>query len=532
MTFLPVVDRELRVRARLRSTYRLRFIAALVSIALSAVLLSLVGATPGGSQAGEVIFVMLGALAYASALFDGVRSTADCLSEEKRSGTLGLLFLTDLRPYDVVLGKLMASSLNSFYGLLAVFPALAVPLVVGGVTVGELWRLVLALLNTMFLSVCVGLIVSSLCRDERRAWISASAALLFLAVAPPLLLNVPWLASTPLATTSPTTAFVHLFDADYMAASERYWNSIGFVHLLGWLCLFAAMFILPRTWQDRGEVRAATATEGQGRFSLSIGRQSMPDDFAGRAAMLDGNPAVWLVARAGLRWTLVWMLLAAAGIVLGLVWQLSAGAMTGWWAIGGVMLLLHVGLAVNVAVEACHLFSGARDSGAMELLLCTPLSAKDVVEGHIEGLRRLFLRPGLVLIGIDVVLLAGFMYLGIGNGVSTGVGLLIAFAVLVCLLGTMMDLVAVARYGLWQGLVQRRPVQAVTRTILWVLVLPLLLCICGGGFMLPIVWPLKNLVFMSYAREQLRRQFRGALTERYGWAEESELVSISNETQR
>lgn len=532
MTFLPVVDRELRVRARLKSTYRFRFVAALVSIALSVALLSFAGASPGGGQAGEVIFVLLAGLGFASALFDGVRSTADCLSEEKRSGTLGLLFLTDLRPYDVVLGKLMASSLNSFYGMLAVFPALAVPLVVGGVTVGEFWRLLLTLLNTMFLSVCIGMLVSALCRDERRAWISATAALLFLAIVPPLLLNVGWAGSTALATTSPTTAFVHVFDAAYMTAGDRYWSSIRNVQLLGWLCLGAAMFILPRTWQDRGEGRRATTTAGRGRFSLSVGRNSVPDDFSGRAGMLDGNPAVWLVARAGLRWTFLWMLIAAVALVLGIVWQLSSGTVAGWWAIAGVMFLLHIGLSVNVAVEACHLFSGARDSGAMELLLCTPLSAKDVVEGHIEGLKRLYRRPALVLLGIDLVLLAAFFYLMVGNGLSVGWGLMALFAVAVCVLGSLMDLVAVARYGLWQGLMQRRPVQAVTRTILWVLILPLLVCLCGGGFMLPIVWPLKNLVFMSYAREQLRKQFRGALTERYGWAEESELVTNSGRGRR
>ena len=60
-------------------------------------------------------------------LFSGRISTADCLSEEKREGTLGLLFLTDLKGYDVVLGKLAATSVSAFYGLLAALPVLAVP---------------------------------------------------------------------------------------------------------------------------------------------------------------------------------------------------------------------------------------------------------------------------------------------------------------------------------------------------------------------------------------------------------------------
>src|SRR5438034_7581247 len=95
----------------------------------------------------EVALVLFRILAGASVLFSllsGVRSTADCLSEEKREGTLGLLFLTDLKGYDVVLGKLAATSLNAFYGVLAVLPMMAIPLLMGGVTLGQFGRTALA----------------------------------------------------------------------------------------------------------------------------------------------------------------------------------------------------------------------------------------------------------------------------------------------------------------------------------------------------------------------------------------------------
>ena len=47
-------------------------------------------------------------------LLEGTRLAADCRGEEKREGTLGLLFLTDLQGYDVVLGKYLATSPRSF----------------------------------------------------------------------------------------------------------------------------------------------------------------------------------------------------------------------------------------------------------------------------------------------------------------------------------------------------------------------------------------------------------------------------------
>src|SRR6267143_384147 len=116
MTFLPIVDRELRVAARKRSTFW---------------------------------------VSLAAALSAGLFFTSDCLSEEKREGTIGFLFLTDLRGYDVVLGKLLATSLRCFYALLAVFPIIAITLLMGGVTGEQFWKTLLALVNALLVSLAV-----------------------------------------------------------------------------------------------------------------------------------------------------------------------------------------------------------------------------------------------------------------------------------------------------------------------------------------------------------------------------------------
>src|ERR1043166_1883472 len=95
--------------------------------------------TPGQPPVmmGKAVFNALSIMAVAYSLLIGPFITADCISSEKRDGTLGLLFLTDLRSFDVVLGKWAATSLAGFYGLVAVLPALAIPLVIGGGAPGE-----------------------------------------------------------------------------------------------------------------------------------------------------------------------------------------------------------------------------------------------------------------------------------------------------------------------------------------------------------------------------------------------------------
>src|SRR5213076_2023125 len=164
MTFLPVAERELRVAARKRSTFRVRVIAALVAwiIGSGVLVLSRVGPGFGTPSLGKGLFGVLTWLSLAVALSAGLFFTSDCLSEEKREGTLGLLFLTDLRGHDIILGKLLATSLQGICALLAIFPILAMTLLMGGVTGVQFWKTVLALLNALWISIAAGLFVSAI----------------------------------------------------------------------------------------------------------------------------------------------------------------------------------------------------------------------------------------------------------------------------------------------------------------------------------------------------------------------------------
>src|SRR3954471_4305967 len=167
MTFLPIVERELRVAARKRNTFWLRLIAAMVAFVICAGGLAVMesGWFRASSGVGRGLFAVLSWLTFAAALVAGLFFTSDCLSQEKREGTVGFLFLTDLRGYDVVLGKLATSSLRCFYALLAVLPILATTLLMGGVTVAQFWMTVLALINALLVSLAAGMFISSISRD-------------------------------------------------------------------------------------------------------------------------------------------------------------------------------------------------------------------------------------------------------------------------------------------------------------------------------------------------------------------------------
>ena len=183
VTILPIVERELRVAARARSTPWSRTIAALAAVLVAAGFITIaeVGNAFGGlGTLGSELFSSLSILAFCGAWLAGLFFTSDAISEEKREGTFGLLFLTDLRGYDVILGKLLSTSLRAVYALLAIMPVLATTLLMGGVTGAHFARACLALLCAMSLSLSIGLFISTISSEPQRSL--AATLLLLLAI--------------------------------------------------------------------------------------------------------------------------------------------------------------------------------------------------------------------------------------------------------------------------------------------------------------------------------------------------------------
>src|SRR6266513_1029463 len=182
-----MVGRELRVAARKPATFWLRVTAALIGLLIGGGCIILHAVNGGGTAGfGGLLFGILSWIGIFGALSAGLFFTSDCLSEEKREGTLGLLFLTDLRGYDVIAGKLLVTSLRGCYALFAVFPILAVTVLMGGVEAAHFWKTTLALLNALFCSLAAGLFISALSRDGQRALAGTVFLVLLLVFGGPL----------------------------------------------------------------------------------------------------------------------------------------------------------------------------------------------------------------------------------------------------------------------------------------------------------------------------------------------------------
>src|SRR5712671_763935 len=106
-----MVARELRATARQSFTYSLRMmgVAAVAAVCAVAALGPNFSSGAGGKVFGYLHFTLFCAIWILVPLL-----TADCLSRERREGTLPLLFLTPLKPVGIVLAKGMAHGLRAF----------------------------------------------------------------------------------------------------------------------------------------------------------------------------------------------------------------------------------------------------------------------------------------------------------------------------------------------------------------------------------------------------------------------------------
>src|SRR5579859_2768653 len=185
MTFLPIVQRELRVRARSRANYLGR--VAMGAVAVLVCVPPLVWSAPFTTAAmtGRAAFEGLVSAAFLLCC-SACLLTADTISAERRQGTLELLLLTRARYFDVLLGKFASNSLTCLLALLAFLPVLALPLLTGGVTGGETARKAVALLDTLFLALSAGLWASANGFERFRTARLAVLAMAVLVLAPSL----------------------------------------------------------------------------------------------------------------------------------------------------------------------------------------------------------------------------------------------------------------------------------------------------------------------------------------------------------
>jgi len=424
MNVLPVIERELRVTARQPLNRWLRFGGA---AGLFALMLALGEQQAwGGRQQGARLFSALNLALFGGIWLFGPLLSADCLSREKREGTLGLLFLTPLSSLDIALAKVLTHALSALTLLVAAAPMLMVPVLFGGVAWMDVARAVLLNLGALCLALSAGLLASAFSRDWARAMVlsvlmSFGSAFVFLSA---YAIGRVW-RYFQLAQGRSAVGFLDYYWDGFIRRWYD-WISSGGVFSRGfsgtwgvgttdlWLLGLAAGLLLfavslaglatlvashqiGRVWNaDAGSARPLRLKEVF--FRPFIGQSSLRRRMRRR---MERNPIAWLHQRS---WSTRMAKWGWCGLILvGLILAFMFGGLVNVMVWLKRMELLVV---VGIAFTAASSFRKDRESGVMEALLVTPLTERQILGGRLWGIWQQFF-PAMLMLGLVYLVMAG-----------------------------------------------------------------------------------------------------------------------------
>jgi ABC-type Na+ efflux pump permease subunit len=355
-----------------------------------------------GDQArfGLLAFQVLVTVQLAILLFFSALSAANTLSQEKDRRTFLLLLLTDLRNYEIVLGKVLGALLPIGLLLLGIAPVLMLLMLLGGVAPFQVGQAMIVLATTALAAGSLGGLVA-LWRDKT-----------FQALALTVLLLVLYLCATralpllPIAdagawqtTLDPFAAMSQVVDPplrETHALAPPYRFGLAMLIIAGALN-FVGIWRL-RAWNPSGEPimqrDSADSAEEEGKNRVHAA--------PGRVRTVWNNPILWreIATRGYGRRPLLIKL--AYFLALGIIgWYALAHPEThGWSAARGLVPIVILSLLLASA-QAVTAITSERDLGALDLLMVTDLSPREFVFGKIGGIlynSKEFLLPPLILI--------------------------------------------------------------------------------------------------------------------------------------
>jgi hypothetical protein len=409
MRFLSVADRELRSAARQKATHRARWITAAIFLGLLFWLMWIFRGFTNPAAAPQ-IFKIYSFFTFLYCLLIGTARTADCISAERREGTLGLLFLTNLNSAEILAGKLCSTALASVYGLMAIFPLMALPLLMGGITFEQFARMVLGMLNGILFALAAGFMASVVCK---RQFIAITLALgLTIGLGGGLMLGAVAAGSygptRPLATwLAIFSPFYTLFAADgtRIFGANRFWHSAATIAGVSLGGLGLTTLLLARTWRDRPKAVGARCRPG-------LWRRAEQTASAKRAALrrrlLAINPLFWLAARqrvsAPVFMFLAVVLTTITVYVAAPFFGRTLGTGRGGPVLGHLFAWFWTGLAIHAlvlyyaATSAAQRLAEDKQTGALELILSTPTTERTISRGLWLAYARKMLFPALLAV--------------------------------------------------------------------------------------------------------------------------------------
>lgn len=431
MTVLPVITRELRAQARSHFTYLMRVVAAAALLLVFLLFWLRLGYSQhvGGRLFGYLNCMLLAAIWILVPLI-----SADCISQERREGTIGLLFLTPLRAREIVLAKGMVHGLRALSLWLAALPVMTICFLVGGVSWKEVALAVLIHFSSICWALAAGLVGSSATKPWLRAMlmaagVAASFATLFdfmtgwgmvqaIAHDPAFKLPFPFqgwdwreqsffpsMLGLGVAGISDFEGWWGPMFGSLTKQSRHAWlltdivlAAFSFLMLIG--IVLGAAWNLRRVWQEEPpgarqlwlEEKLTKPVIGVNFFRRWLRRK------------LERNPIGWLEERTWSGRLATWGWFAVMVSFYSAFFQAPNRAV-----LAGVQTMMVWMLLGIMSASSAGSFQRERETRVLEVLLVSPMSASQIIYGRLRGLWGQFL-PSLGLLMLVWIYFAGVFW--------------------------------------------------------------------------------------------------------------------------
>lgn len=423
--FGAVFTREATVAPRRVSFFAARTVFAAALFALTATAWQLLIGSQRIENVGDLAwfgasaFQILAQLQLAVAMPFSALLVASAVALEKDRKTLDLLLMTNLSNTELVLGKLLASMLSVVVVVLAALPLLAIISLLGGVSAGQIFRVQAVTLVSALFAGSLGSTVA-LWREKTFQALAMTALVLVLWLVGWEIVAAGGLGQSWWGINTKTWAIaMSPWQAVLAAAQPRFTDATSndftsdpvHLFLMSAAAISAALnavsIALVRVWNPTREVQLKTNADEQSRVG-----HALPDSqTVGNAATLDqrvvrihgaggkvrpvwDNPILWREIRT---WAFGKKILLIRLAYLAVFAACSAAVVATARADGSaavsdaiptaakpLVVLLVVGLILLNALAVTSI-TNERDSRALDLLLVTDLTPKEIVFGKLGG---------------------------------------------------------------------------------------------------------------------------------------------------
>jgi ABC-type transport system involved in multi-copper enzyme maturation permease subunit len=413
----PIFARELQTVPRRGRHYvtRVAYLGGLWVVALTTWLATggLAATVTLGDTArlGGLLFQLLTLVQLALLLFFAALGSASAIAREKDRRTFLLLLITDLSDQEIVLGKLCGSLLPITALAIGSVPLLALLTLLGGVAMEQVVQSFIVVLATVLAAGSLGALVA-LWRD--RTFQSLALTVLFLVLYLSGVRGLVTLSGTNwLPQFDPFAALRTVHDGSAVLDGGLSMPYRYALIMLGFSLLLNVFGIWRlRVWNPSGEPIMQREKVGEDADAVAQAKEDKDREKAhaapGQARVVGQNPIMWreIFTRAYGRRPL--MVKTAYVIVLGLICYSSlpplfAGETPPRFAAAYGLLPVSVLSLLLVAAQAATAITSERDTGALDLLLVTDLSAQEFIFGKLGGIAyntKEYLLPPLILAGI------------------------------------------------------------------------------------------------------------------------------------